>query len=113
MKERKIRWMGDSLDQLKEFPDEVKRDMGFAIFEAQHGRKNTNAKPMKGLGSGVLEIVSNHDKDTYRAVYAVKLGADIYVLHAFKKKSNKGNETPRPDMDLIKRRLKQAREQAR
>ncbi len=68
---------------------------------------------MTGLGAGVLEIVTDHDTDTYRAVYAVKLGDDLYVLHAFKKKSKTGKKTPKSETDLVKRRLKQVKEQLR
>lgn len=73
------------------------------------GRKSGAAKPMKGLGSGVFEIVENYDGDTYRAVYTVRLQQAIYVLHAFQKKSKRGVKTPKPDLDLIRRRLEAAR----
>lgn len=61
-------------------------------------------------GAGVLEIVEDHQTDTYRAIYTVKFSELVYVLHAFQKKSKKGIATPKPDIDLIKRRLKVAEE---
>ena len=70
--------------------------------------KHRDAKPMKGLGSGVLEIVSRYDGDTYRAVYAVRFKGVLYVLHAFQKKAKKGIATPKQEVDVIKRRLKLA-----
>ena len=104
-------WVGSSLKDLREFPDEVKNEMGFALYEAQCGLKPAAAKPLKGFGgSGVLEIVSDYQTDTYRAVYTVRLEERVYVLHAFQKKSKKGIATPKADIELIKRRLRQAEE---
>ncbi|PZX56295.1 phage derived Gp49-like protein DUF891 [Cereibacter changlensis] len=74
------------------------------------GRKADYSKPMTGLGAGVFEIVADHDGDTYRSVYAVKLGDDIYVLHSFQKKSTIGIKTPKPDLELIKTRLRRIRQ---
>ena len=86
--------------------------MGYALYLAQKGSKAPTAKPLRGFGSaGVLEIVDDHQTDTYRAVYTVNFANAIYVLHAFQKKSKKGRATPKPDMDLVKRRLKVAEEQ--
>jgi phage-related protein len=104
-------WIGSSLKDLREFPDEVKDEMGFALFEAQCGLKPTAAKPLKGFGgASVLEVVSDYQSDTYRAVYTVRLEERVYVLHAFQKKSKKGIATPKADIELIKRRLRQAEE---
>ena len=104
-------WLGNSLEQLKKFPDPVQDDMGYALYLAQIDEKHPNAKPLKGFkGAGVLEIVENYDGDTYRTVYTVKLAGIIYVLHAFQKKSKKGIATPPKDIELIKRRLKKAQE---
>jgi len=104
-------WVGSSLKDLREFPDEVKDEMGFALYEAQCGLKPVAAKPLKGFGgAGVLEIVSDYQTDTYRAVYTVRLEGRVYVLHAFQKKSKKGIATPKADIELIKRRLRQAEE---
>lgn len=100
--------MGDSLEAVRDFPPPVKDEIGFALYQAQNGKKHVNAKPMKGLGSGVFEIISDCRSDTFRAVYTVKLGDKIYVLHAFQKKSKSGIATPQPDIHLIKQRLKRA-----
>lgn len=104
-------WVGSSLKDLREFPEAVKDEMGFALYEAQCGLKPLDAKPLKGFGgASVLEIVSDYQKDTYRAVYTVRFNERIYVLHAFQKKSKKGIATSQSDIELIKRRLKQAEE---
>lgn len=107
---RPITWLGSSLDDLKELPGSVQREIGFSLHQVQEGKTPLNAKPLKGIGSGILEIVSDYNKNTYRAVYAVKLGDDIYVLHVFQKKSKQGIETPKKEIDLIKQRLTIAKE---
>lgn len=85
--------------------------MGYALYQAQVGLKAPTAKSLRGFGgAGVLEIVEDHQTDTYRAVYTVKFSELVYVLHAFQKKSKKGIATPKPDMDLIKKRLRVAEE---
>lgn len=90
-------------------PEMVQDVFGYALFLAQTGGKHDQAKPLQGFGSaGVLEVVEDFDKDTYRAVYTVKFADRVYVLHCFKKKSTRGNATPKPDMDLIHSRLQSA-----
>jgi len=102
-------WIGSAKADLSRFPEDVKDAMGFALFVAQRGGKHVNAKPLRGFGgAGVLEIVEDHAGDTYRAVYTVRLAGRVYVLHAFQKKSKHGIETPKAEIDLIKRRLKRA-----
>lgn len=104
-------WIGSSLDDMQEFPVDVKRVMGFALRRAQDGGKHISAKPLKGFGgAGVLEIVEDNNGNTYRAVYTVKFAGAIYVLHAFQKKSTKGIATPKREIDLIGERLKRAAE---
>ena len=104
-----VHWLGSSLADLRASPAEVQDDIGFAHYAAQTGGKHNKAKPLKGFGSaGVLEIVENHDGDTYRAVYTVKLAAAVYVLHVFQKKSKHGIATPKHDLDLIEQRLRLA-----
>ena len=103
-----VDWIGSSKKDLLGFPDPVIDDIGHALSVAQHGEKHPSAKPLKGLGSSILEIIENHRGGTYRAVYTVKFEDRIYVLHCFQKKSKKGSKTPRHDIDLIKDRLKQA-----
>jgi phage-related protein len=83
-------------------------EIGYALSVAQFGEKHPSAKSLKGLGSGVLEIIENHQGDTYRAAYTVRFKDRIYVLHCFQKKSKKGAKTPQHVMDLIKDRLKHA-----
>jgi len=105
-----IRWLGDSLDRLRRFPEDVKDDLGAARMWAQMGDKHADAKPMRGFGgASVLEIVENYDGDTYRAVYTVRFKERIYVLHCFQKKSKHGSETPQHDLKLIKERIEWAR----
>ena len=104
-------WVGSTLDDIQEFPDGVKRAIGFALWQAQNGGKHVDAKPLKGFGgAGVLEIVENDDGKTYRAMYTVRFAGAIYVLHAFEKKSVRGIETPRREIELIRERLKRAEE---
>lgn len=106
---RQTRWLGDSKNRLRSFPEEVREDIGAAIYWAQLGDKHPDAKPLAGFGgAGVLEIVENHDGDTYRAVYTVRFTDWLYILHCFQKKSKKRDETPKQDMNLIKERLKKA-----
>ena len=106
-----VEWIGSSRDDLREFPREVRRVMGQAIDDAQHGGEHPAAKALKGFGGrGVLEVVDDFDGDTYRAVYTVKFAGVVYVLHAFQKKSRKGIATPQHEIDLIKARLKRAEE---
>ncbi len=103
-----VDWMGPSKKDLLGFPDPVIDDIGHALSVAQYGEKHPSAKPLKGIGSSILEIIENHRGDTYRAVYTVKFKDRIYVLHCFQKKSKRGTKTPQPDIDLIEYRLKQA-----
>lgn len=110
---KSVVWIGDSLKQVKSFPEEVRRDIGSSLYDAQLGDKPNSAKPFKGVGSGVFEIVTRFDSDTYRTVYAVQIGNCVYVLHAFQKKSTKGIKTAQKDIDLIKKRYKAAIEQSK
>ena len=106
-----VRWIGSSLEDLKDFPKDVQRRVGGALWDAQIGRKAPFAKPLKGFGgASVLEIVDDFDGDTYRAVYTVRFAQIVYVLHAFQKKSKRGIATPKSELDLIEQRLKRAKE---
>ena len=83
--------------------------MGQALDDAQNGEKHPGARPLKGFGgAGVLEVIEDDDGDTYRTVYAVKLASAVYVLHAFQKKSKRGRATPKKEIELVKRRLREA-----
>ena len=111
---KRLDFVGSSRENLKSFPEEVKDDFGYALFEAQTGKKPAAAKPLKGFGNaGVLEIRENFAGNTYRAVYTVTFKEVVYVLHCFQKKSKHGIKTPKQDIDLIKRRLKTAEEDYR
>lgn len=107
-----VEWIASSLDDLKDFPEEVQEAIGYALYLAQGGEKHLNAKLFKSFrGAGVLEVVEDFDGDTYRAVYTVKFKGVIYVvLHAFQKKSKHGIATPKQDIELIKARFKRAKE---
>ncbi len=107
--QKPVEWIGSSRDDLRKFPQEVRRVMGQSIDDAQHGGEHPAAKALKGFGGrGVLEVVDDFDGDTYRAVYTVKFAGVVYVLHAFQKKSRKGIATPQHEIELIKARLKRA-----
>lgn len=107
-------WMGSSKRDLLDMPDDVQDVFGFALHQAQEGGKHPQAKPMKGFsGAGVLGVVEDHDGDTYRAVYTVKFARAVYALHCFQKKSTKGIETPQHDLELIRKRLKDAQAHAK
>ena len=101
-------WIADSLEAVRGFREEVKDEVGAALFHAQLGGKHVKAKPLRHIGQGILEVVSDHRGDTYRAVYTVKLEGRVYVLHAFQKKSKSGIATPKAEIDLVKLRLRRA-----
>ena len=104
-------WVGSSLEDVRGFPEAVKRTVGYALYLAQAGGKHPDAKPLAGFGgAGVLEVAEDFSGDTYRAVYTVRLAGAIYVLHAFQKKAKRGIATPRQDLDLIRARLRRAEE---
>jgi phage-related protein len=104
-----LRWVGSSKKDLLAFPDQVRREIGYALYFAQTGNKHPAAKPLKGFhGAGVLGVVVDHRGNTYRAVYTVRFAAIVYALHAFQKKSKQGIATPQHDIELIKERLKLA-----
>jgi phage-related protein len=101
-----VRWLGSSLKDLRGFPRRARNQVGRALNAAQHGGKDPAAKAMKGFGgASVLEIVVPHDGDSFRTVYTVEYCDVIYVLHCFQKKSKTGIETPRTEIDIIKKRL--------
>ena len=105
-----LKWVGSAKRDLDAMPEDVKNVFGHAIDLAQAGGKYQDAKVMTGFGSaGVLEVVEDDRGNTYRAVYTVKFAGWVYVLHCFQKKSKRGNETPKEDMDLIHARLKAAK----
>ena len=104
-----LAWMRSSRDDFRAMPQPVKSHMGYALYVAQQGGKHRDAKPLKGFGgASVVEIVTDHDGDTFRCVYTVRIAGAVYVLHVFQKKSKSGRATPRPDMKLISQRLRDA-----
>ena len=108
--ETPLDWIGSSKRDFLAFPAPVQDELGNALGLAQFGGKHPKAKPWKGEGPGVFELVEDHDDDTYRAVYTVRHREVVYVLHAFQKKSPRGIRTARTDIELIARRLKLAQQ---
>jgi phage-related protein len=107
--DRPIAWLGSSKKDLMALPLEVRKFFGHALDFAQRGDKHDAAKVLKGFGgAGVLELVEDDQDGTYRAVYTVKFAKAVFVLHCFSKKSKRGIETPKEDMDIIRARLKVA-----
>ena len=107
---RPISWIKAAKKDFGKFPEAAQDAFLTALTMAADGGKADIAKPMTGLGSGILEIALAHKGDAFRVVYALQLGDDIWVLHAFQKKSRTGRETPKPDIDLIKERIKRLKE---
>jgi phage-related protein len=101
--------VGSSKEDLLAFPEPVQDEIGTALSVAQFGGKHPSAKPWRGEGPGVFEVVEDHRGNTYRAVYTVRFEGAVYVLHAFQKKSPTGIRTSKRDVELIARRLNEAR----
>jgi len=108
--EKPLHWVGSSKRDLLAFPGQVVRAVGYGLSAVQHAGQPPGAKPWKGLGPGVWELVEHAVGGTYRAVYTVQFRSAIYVLHAFQKKSPTGIRTPATDIELIRQRLRAARE---
>ena len=109
-----LEWLGDSLKVLRNMPEDVQDVIGYGLDIAQQGGYPKDAKPLIGKGlQGVYEIKADHDGNAYRGVYVTKLAERIYVLHVFQKKSKQGIATPKKDMDIIRARLRMARELAK
>lgn len=108
--EKPLDWVGSSKRDFLAFPEPVKDAFGYALGLAQLGGTHPSAKAWKGQGPGVFELVEDHDRNTYRAIYTVRFKEVVYVLHAFQKKSPKGIKTTQLDGDLIERRLKVAQQ---
>ena len=105
--QKPVIWIGSSLKDLRKLPGAVRREIGHALHMEEIGERSHKAKMLKGF-SGVIEIVSDYATGTYRAVYAIKIDDNIYVLHVFQKKSKRGIATTKRDLDMIKRRLQTA-----
>ncbi|MGB8278395.1 MAG: type II toxin-antitoxin system RelE/ParE family toxin [Methylovirgula sp.] len=107
---RRISWIKAARKDFEEFPEAVQSDMLDALTVAAEGGKSDKAKPFKGFDDGVFEIALQHRGDAFRAIYALKMDMDIWVIHAFQKKSKSGIKTPQIEVDLIRDRLKRLRE---
>jgi phage-related protein len=110
---RPVSWIRAALREFETFPEGARSICLAALTIAAEGGKADIAKPMKGIGAGVFEIALPFKGDAFRVVYAVQLADDIWVLHAFQKKSTQGIKTPKHEIDLIKDRLKRLKEMLR
>jgi phage-related protein len=107
---RRVSWLKAALREFSSFPQPVQEGVKGALAIAAAGSMADMAKPMKGFDVGVFEISMAYRSDAFRTVYALKLGADIWVVHAFQKKSTQGIKTPKREIDVIKERIKRLRE---
>lgn len=107
---RPISWLKAARRDFEEFPDDVQSDMLDSLTIAAEGGMSNKAKPFKGVEGGVFEIALKYRGDAFRTLYAVKIGTDIWVIHAFQKKSKSGIKTPQMEVDLIRERLKRLKE---
>ncbi len=106
---REISWIKQARKDFLKFPEEVQIQIRTALNIALQGEKADIAKPLAMFGSGVFEIALQYRSDAFRVVYALKIDQNVWVIHAFQKKSKKGIQTPKPDLDLIKARIKELR----
>jgi phage-related protein len=109
--DREVAWVQAARRAFEQFPTPVQRRMARALDVAARGEMAEIAKPIRGLGSGVFEIALAYRSDAYRAVYAVRLGAPLWVIHAFQKKSKTGIKTPRQEIEVIRQRLRRLQEE--
>jgi phage-related protein len=107
---RSISWLKAALRDFEKFPEKARILCLTALTIAAEGGKADIAKPLLGLGSGLFEIALPYKSDAFRVVYAVQLAEEIWVVHAFQKKSTKGIKTPKHEIDLIRDRLKRLKE---
>jgi phage-related protein len=105
---KRLFWLGDSRRRLGEFPEEACSEIGYTLFLAEVGESHPSAKRMPGYNA--VEIVADYDGDAFRGVYTTRFKDAVYVLHCFQKKSKRGSETPRVELNLIEKRLKDAEE---
>jgi phage-related protein len=107
---RQLIYLGSSKKDAAKLPRDVQDIFSEALVMALRGETHENAKPFKHHGSGVFEVVSDYRGDTFRELYTVRYSRVVFVLHIFKKKSKRASETPKEDMELIKKRIKWANE---
>lgn len=110
---RRVSWIKLALKEFGSFPQAVQEQMKFAMEIAAAGQKADIAKPMKGLGPGVFELAVAHRGDAFRAVYVLLIDDDVWVVHAFQKKSTQGIKTPRREIDVIRERIRRIRDMPR
>lgn len=110
---RSISWVKQARKAYLNFPQPVIDDVDTSLFAAARGERTGSIKQMKHLDSGVFEIAIRYRKDAFRAIYCTEIDGDIWVIHAFQKKSKTGIKTPKPDMDVIRSRLKRLKEELR
>lgn len=109
---KRVFWIGSSYEDLNDCPQPIRHAVGYALYRAQLGERHEHAKVLSGMGNAkILEIKENDESGTYRAIYTTEMKDCIFVLHVFQKKSKFGIETPKKEMDLLKIRLKDAREE--
>ncbi len=113
MQTRAISWLKGASRDFEAFPVEVQREVRRALTVAAEGGKSDTAKPFKGVDAGVFELAVRHHGNAFRVIYALRLGSDIWVIHAFQKKSKTGIKTPQVEVDLIRERLKRLKERLR
>ncbi len=114
LRAKPLYWVGSSKKDLLALPEEVVDVFGYALYQAQIGKKHEQVKPLKGFGSaGVLEVVEDWQGNTYRAVYTVRFACGVFVLHVFQKKAKRGIATPKADLELIRERLRAAEQAAK
>jgi phage-related protein len=107
--DKPLHWISSSRKDIRKMPEDVKDIFGFALREAQSGNMHPDARVMKGFGgAGVLGVIADEKGNTYRAIYTARFPSAVYALHVFQKKSKKGIETPKQEIELVKRRLKMA-----
>jgi phage-related protein len=107
---RSISWVRAARKEFETFPEQVQIEMFDALTVAAEGGKSDKAKPFKGVDRGVFEVAVRHRGDAFRGLYALKIEADIWVIHAFQKKSKTGIKTPRTELDIIRERVKRLKE---
>ena len=110
---RPVIWLKQALREFEAFPLKAQTEMARALTVAAEGGKADIAKPFKGVGSGVFEIALKHRGDAFRVIYTVEFAVEVIAVDAFQKKSKSGIKTPQQDVERIKQRLKQLREQHR
>lgn len=107
---RPINWLKSARKDFAAFPQSAQIEMARALTILAEGMMPEIAKPLAGFGSGVMELALRHRGDAFRVVYALQIDDDIWIVHAFQKKSKSGIKTPKQDIDLIHERLKRLRE---